>query len=87
MSAFLGTIVVGVVQGIIFPIVISLLLLILDATKVKVKRLGRLPRTRVWKDSDEWKTAKSKLEMGMLVLRIYGGLSFANADAFQDKLQ
>ena len=87
LSAFLGTIVVGVVQGILFPIVISLFMLVVDATDVKVKRLGRLPRTRVWKDCDEWKTAKSKLEEGILVLRIYGALSFANADTFSDVLQ
>ena len=79
VSAFLGTLVVGVAQGILFPIGISLLLLIKDATKLRIHVLGRVPRTKLWRPKSSWKTAKSLPDI--LVLRIDGNLTFSNADA------
>ena len=57
-SALLGTLLVGVTWGILVPVGISTILLVKDATKLKVVELGMLRKTKIWRP------------MGLGILRI-----------------
>ena len=85
LSSFFGTLLVGVTEGIVFPVTLSLIVLIYDATKIRIKRMGRLPRTKIWKDQRAWGSAKNVT--GVVVLQLVGNPTFANADDFMDVLQ
>mmetsp|Transcript_17109 Transcript_17109/g.42464 ORF Transcript_17109/g.42464 Transcript_17109/m.42464 type:complete len:404 (-) Transcript_17109:397-1608(-) len=84
MCGLVGTLLVGVAQGILIPGFLSVFLLIKDATKLRVRELGRLPKTKNWRTKDTWKTAKSVPDI--LVLRLEGNLTFSNADTLFDEI-
>ncbi|CAD7939236.1 unnamed protein product [Amoebophrya sp. A25] len=78
MSGFFGTLLVGCCQGILIPGLLSIMLLIHDSTKLKVRELGKMPKSNMWRTKDTWPTAKTIPKI--LVLRLEGNLSFSNAD-------
>ncbi|CAD7947743.1 unnamed protein product [Amoebophrya sp. A120] len=82
--AFVGTLLVGVAQGILVPGFLSVFLLIKDATKLRVREMGKLPQSKSWRTKDTWKTARSVPDI--LALRLEGNLTFSNADALFDEI-
>ena len=60
------------------------MLLVHDATKLKVKELGKLSKSKIWKPMDEWVSAKALQKI--LVLRVFGNLAFSNAESLYDQL-
>jgi sulfate permease, SulP family len=84
MGAMLGILFLGIIQGILIGVVLSLLLLIARASKPAVRRLGRDPKADVYVNVDRYDGLE--LVPGLLVLRIDGPLFFADANRFRDAL-
>jgi SulP family sulfate permease len=85
MSAIAGTLVFGVLAGVLIGIGLSLLWLISVATHPPMPLLGREPGTEAFRDLDEH--PDDEQFPGVLVIRLDGGLFFATADALEDRVR
>jgi SulP family sulfate permease len=85
MGAMLGILFLGIIQGILIGVVLSLLALLARASKPVIRRLGRDPRTDSYLDVALHPEAE--LVPGVLVVRMDGPLFFADADRFRDTLK
>jgi high affinity sulfate transporter 1 len=83
--ALLGTLVFGVLAGVIIGIVLSLGWLIAVATHPEMPTLGRERGTQVFREVDA--NPDDEILPGVAVVRFDGGLFFATADALQDHLR
>lgn len=84
MGAMLGILFLGIIQGILIGVVLSLLALIARASKPGIRRLGLERASGSYQDI----TTHEGLEMipGVLVVRVDGPLFFADAARFRDTL-
>ena len=85
VAAIAGTLVFGVLAGVLVGIGLSLLWLISVATQPHMPLLGRQPGTQVFRDLDEHEGDESV--PGIAVLRLDGGLFFATSDALEDRIR
>jgi sulfate permease, SulP family len=85
MAAVAGTLVFGVLAGVMIGIGLSLLWLISVATRPSMPVLGREPGTQVFRDLDEHPADQQF--PGVVVLRLDGGLFFATSDALEDRVR
>ena len=85
MVAIVGTLVFGVLAGVIIGIGLSLLWLISVATRPSMPLLGREQGTQVYRELDEHPTDEQF--PGVVVLRLDGGLFFATSDALEDRVR
>ena len=85
MAAIAGTLVFGVLTGVIIGIGLSLLWLVSVATRPTMPLLGREPGTQVFRELDEHHADEQF--PGIVVLRLDGGLFFATADALEDRVR
>jgi sulfate permease, SulP family len=83
--AIAGTLVFGVLAGVIIGIGLSLLWLISVATRPSMPLLGRERGTQVYRELDEHPTDEQF--PGVVVLRLDGGLFFATSDALEDRVR
>ena len=83
--AIVGTLVFGVLAGVIIGIGLSLLWLISVATRPSMPLLGRERGTQVYRELDEHPTDEQI--PGIVVLRLDGGLFFATSDALEDRVR
>ena len=83
--AIAGTLVFGVLTGVIIGIGLSLLWLISVATRPSMPLLGRERGTQVFRELDEHPTDEQF--PGVVVLRLDGGLFFATSDALEDRVR
>lgn len=83
--AFLLTIWKGVLYGIGSAVLVSLFLIVKDASRPRVVVLGKLVDKDLWRDKDIWHECRT--EKGVLVVEFRGPLSFASADWFQEELE
>jgi sulfate permease, SulP family len=83
--AIAGTLVFGVLAGVIIGIGLSLLWLISVATRPSMPLLGRERGTQVFRELDEHPTDEQF--PGVVVLRLDGGLFFATSDALEDRVR
>ena len=83
--AIIGTLVFGVLAGVIIGIGLSLLWLISVATRPSMPLLGREPGTQVYRELDDYPT--DEVIPGVMVLRLDGGLFFATSDALEDRVR
>ena len=85
IAAILGTLVFGVLAGVVIGIGLSLLWLISVATHPKMPILAREPGTQVFR---EWAEHPDDEQVpGVVALRIDGGLFFATSDALEDRIR
>jgi SulP family sulfate permease len=85
MGAGLGILFVGITQGILIGVVLSLLLLIARSSRTSVRELGRDPQTgrfHVLSRHDGL-----ELTPGVRIARVDGPLFFADADAFRTRIR
>ena len=84
MGAMLGILFLGIIQGILIGVVLSLLALIARASKPGIRRLGLERESGSYQDI----TTHEGLEVipGVLVVRVDGPLFFADAARFRDTL-
>ena len=80
VAAMLGVMIFGTLAGLFIGVLISLLLLLYRASRPPVAELGRVPGTS-GHFSDLDRHPENRRVEGIAVLRIEGGLFFANADA------
>ena len=85
IAAIAGTLVFGVLAGVIIGIGLSLLWLISVATRPPMPLLGREPGTQVFRELDEH--PGDEQFPGVVVLRLDGGLFFATSDALEDRVR
>ncbi len=83
--AIAGTLVFGVLAGVIIGIGLSLLWLISVATRPSMPLLGHERGTQVYRELDEHPTDEQF--PGVVVLRLDGGLFFATSDALEDRVR
>jgi high affinity sulfate transporter 1 len=85
IAAIAGTLVFGVLAGVMIGIGLSLLWLISVATRPPMPLLGREPGTQVFRELDEHPADEQF--PGIVVLRLDGGLFFATSDALEDRVR
>ncbi|WP_426562005.1 SulP family inorganic anion transporter [Angustibacter sp. McL0619] len=85
IAAILGTLVFGVLAGVVIGIALSLAWLVAVATHPDMPRLGREPGTQVYRDTAE--NPDDELPAGVVALRLDGGLFFATSDALEDRIR
>ncbi|MFL1430705.1 MULTISPECIES: SulP family inorganic anion transporter [unclassified Nocardiopsis] len=87
LAALLGVLLLGTLQGLLVGIAVSLLLLLRRSSRPHVAELGRVggaanrPR---WVDRE--REAEARTEPGVRVLRVEGGLYFANTEYVHDRV-
>jgi SulP family sulfate permease len=85
IAAIAGTLLLGVLAGVVIGIGLSLIWLISVATRPHMPLLGREPGTHVFRDLDEH--PGDEQYPGVVVLRLDGGLFFATSDALEDRVR
>jgi SulP family sulfate permease len=85
IAAIAGTLLFGVLAGVMIGIGLSLLWLISVATRPSMPLLGRQEGTQVFRELDEY-PADEQFQ-GVVVLRLDGGLFFATSDALEDRVR
>ncbi|MFB7882673.1 SulP family inorganic anion transporter [Microbacterium sp. NPDC056057] len=85
VTALLGTVIFGVLAGVIIGIGLSLVWLIAVATHPDMPTLGRERGTQVFREVDA--NPGDEILPGVAVVRFDGGLFFATADALEDHLR
>ena len=85
VTALLGTVIFGVLAGVIIGIGLSLVWLIAVATHPDMPTLGRERGTQVFRELDA--NPGDEILPGVAVVRFDGGLFFATADALEDHLR
>ena len=85
IAAIMGTLLFGVLAGVIIGIGLSLLWLVSVATRPPMPMLGRQSGTQVFRELDEFPADEQF--RGIVVLRLDGGLFFATSDALEDRVR
>jgi sulfate permease, SulP family len=85
IAAIAGTLVFGVLAGVVIGIALSLLWLISVATRPALPLLAREAGTQVFRELDEH--PDDEQVPGVLVIRLDGGLFFATSDALEDRMR
>lgn len=85
MGAGLGILLIGITQGILIGVVLSLLLLIARSSRTSVRELGRDPRTGRFHVLSRHEGLE--LTPGVRIARVDGPLFFADADAFRTRIR
>jgi len=85
IAAILGTLIFGVLAGVVIGIGLSMLWLISVATHPKMPILAREPGTQVFREQAEH--PDDERVPGVVALRVDGGLFFATSDAVEDRIR
>ena len=85
VAAIVGTLIFGVLAGVVIGIGLSLIWLVSVATHPQMPSLGREDGTQVFRELDEH--PDDEVFPGVAVIRFDGGLFFATADALEDRLR
>jgi SulP family sulfate permease len=85
MAAIAGTLVFGVLAGVLIGIGLSLIWLVSVATRPRMPLLARQPGTQIFRELDEY--PQDEQSRGVVVIRIDGGLFFATSDALEDRFR
>ncbi|WP_404390978.1 SulP family inorganic anion transporter [Humibacillus xanthopallidus] len=85
IAALVGALVFGVLAGVVIGIILSLIWLVSVATRPKMPSLGLEAGTQVFREVDEH--PEDTVYPEVAVIRLDGGLFFATADAFDDRLR
>ena len=85
IAAIVGTLLFGVLAGVMIGIGLSLIWLVSVATRPRMPLLGRVPGTQVFRELDEH--PDDEQFPGVVVLRLDGGLFFATSDALEDRVR
>ena len=75
----------GVLAGVVIGVALSLLWLVYVATTPRIPLLTRQPGTQVFRDADEH--PGDETFDGIIILRLDFGLSFATAEALEERVR
>jgi len=84
-TAIVATLLFGVLAGVLFGIVLSLIWLVSVATRPRIPQLAREPGSRVLRELDAYEGLEPT--PGAAILRLDGGLFFATSDALEDRIR
>ena len=84
-STLIITLFVGIKEGILVGIIISLVMLIYKSTKPHIAVLGQVPGTHFYKNVNRFKDVM--IDKELLIIRFDAQLHFANTTYFKDKLK
>jgi MFS superfamily sulfate permease-like transporter len=84
MVALGGVLVLGILQGVLLAMVVSLLMLLATAARPHVAFLGRIPGTRRYSDLD--RHPDNELTPGVLVFRAEASLLYFNVDHVRNRV-
>jgi MFS superfamily sulfate permease-like transporter len=85
LGAMLGLLFLGIIQGVLIGVVLSLLLLIARASKPSIRVLHWDPGARTYVVADDGDDDPA-VEPGVLIVRVDGPLFFADANRVRDRL-
>jgi high affinity sulfate transporter 1 len=85
LVALVGTLLFGVLAGVLIGIGLSLVWLISVATRPRMPLLGRESGTQVFRELDDY--PGDQQYPGIVILRLDGGLFFATSDALEDRVR
>jgi SulP family sulfate permease len=85
IAALLGTLVFGVLSGVLIGVGLSIFWLISVATRPHIPVLAREPGTSAFRELREH--PEDEQVPGLVVLRLDGGLFFATSDALEDRVR
>jgi sulfate permease, SulP family len=85
IAAIGGTLLFGVLAGVIIGIALSLVWLVSVATRPPMPLLGRDPDSRAFRELDG--NPGDEQFPGVVILRLDGGLFFATSDALEDRVR
>ena len=85
MLAIVGVLSAGVLAGVVIGVALSLVWLVYVASSPAIPRLSRQPGTQVFRDADEH--PGDETFDGLIVLRLDFGLSFATAEALDERVR
>ena len=85
VAAIVGVLSAGVLAGVVIGIALSLGWLVYVATRPPIPLLGREVGTQVFRSIDDF--PDDEVVPGITVLRLDGGLFFATAEAFDDRIR
>ena len=85
IAAIAGTLLFGVLAGVIIGIALSLVWLVSVATRPPMPLLGRDPGSRAFRELDD--NPGDEQFPGVVILRLDGGLFFATSDALEDRVR
>jgi SulP family sulfate permease len=85
VAAIAGTLLFGVLAGVMIGIGLSLVWLVSVATRPAMPLLGRDPASGFFRELDDH--PDDVQEAGLVVLRLDGGLFFATSDALEDRVR
>ena len=85
IAALLGTLVFGVLSGVLIGVGLSIFWLISVATRPHIPVLAREPGTEAFRELSEH--PDDEQVPGVVVLRMDGGLFFATSDALEDRVR
>jgi high affinity sulfate transporter 1 len=85
LTAFLGVLVLGVLLGIAFGVVLSLVVLIYQASHPSTAVLGKMPGHDIYRNIR--RRPEAKTIPGLLIFRLDGDLFFANADHCAEQIK
>jgi SulP family sulfate permease len=84
MVALAGVLLLGILQGVLVAVVVSLLLLVGTAARPHVAFLGRIPGTRRYTDLE--RHPDNEVIPGVLIFRVEASLLYFNVDHVRDRL-
>ena len=84
LTTFLTTLVLGIEQGIVVGVVLSLTMVIYRSAYPHIASLGKLPNTNYYRNVERFPQVEQRPDI--LVMRFDAPLFFANTNYFKDKL-
>jgi SulP family sulfate permease len=84
LATFLATLLLGIEQGIIIGVSLSLIILIFRTSRPYVAELGKVPNANFYRNKERF--AEVIIEEDILVFRFDAQLFYANSNYFRDKL-
>ncbi|WP_010135209.1 SulP family inorganic anion transporter [Ochrovirga pacifica] len=85
MSTFVGTLFLGIKEGIFIGVILSLLMLIARTSRPHVAVLGRIPNTNIFRNCERFEEVE--VDKDVLIVRFDARIYFANSVYFNDVLQ
>ncbi len=82
---FIGTLSLGIEQGIGIGVILSLAMIIFRTTRPHVAELGKVPGTTFYRNIERFKQVDNRKDL--LIVRFDAQLYFANINFFKDKLE
>ncbi len=82
---FIGTLSLGIEEGIIIGVILSLMMIIFQTTRPHFAILGKMPGTKLYKNIERFKEAEQRDDV--LVLRLDARMYFANVTFFKEVVE